>query len=679
MASATGSTLGTRLGHGFDGLAGNLWPYRGTHTWVRLAVLLGLVVTLVPAAALAFWPTSRSRGRGARRMLALAMLVGVYLVAVTNQPPENWLAQGTLVALLLVAWLWLPTVPRTRAPRAAVWLAVAGAVALALAPALRAAQPWLNYRSWQPFGAGTPRVEFQWDSTYGPLTWPNSSAVMFDVYAQRGEFWKITTLDRFDGVRFLRSDAPPAGAPSSQPPPNLPGAAGYESQTFNVVGLVSPLLPAAGQAIDVETLNSGVQVTAAPDGTISEPPPGLQSGDAYTVTSYVAHPTPAVMRAAGNAFTPAYLPYTAFDLPTQSQSGAVMTDLVADARAPAFRAQTISAPAPGVAPASDPASVARILASPYAPMYRLAQRLATTVGTAPTTWSRASTTTCAATTPTPPRRPCAATRSRRSCSPTRSATASSSPAPWRCSRAWTGSPRAWRSASKSGAYNAGSGDFVVRAFATRTRGWRCTSTASAGLRSTPRRRPPRRSRPRSSPRSPGPPAEPRRTPPPTTSCPARPRPARSAAGTGGGVSPAPAIATAGAVVRLLAARSTSSCSARCGSPTRCPARPRARSPSCAAVWCCSAIRCRRAARCCSSSAASSSPTVHARAPTRRCSARAASAPTPRPTHRRPPRPVAPANGVPLRRALAKGGGLRARVLALVAFPPAAARRPRPRV
>jgi transglutaminase-like putative cysteine protease len=90
--------------------------------------------------------------------------------------------------------------------------------------------------------------------------------------------------------------------------------------------------------------------------------------------SYVPAPTPAQLRAAPRRFPAAYLRYTAFDLPASGQSGLRVS---AD-RAPVGEfatSQTVGALAPGrmMLP---PSARRRILASPYAGMYRLARRLA---------------------------------------------------------------------------------------------------------------------------------------------------------------------------------------------------------------------------------------------------------------------------------------------------------------
>ncbi|HMD55835.1 MAG TPA: transglutaminase-like domain-containing protein [Solirubrobacteraceae bacterium] len=383
---------------GFDGLEGWLWPFRGQERWPRVTVLAVLPVALMTASASCFWPSSRRLG--ARRALALATLIALLLAGVVNQTAPAWRVQGLALLLALAAWLWLPSLSSARLSRAALWLAAAAAGALALVPVLDGRMPWIDYRSWDPLAT---EVAFDWDQTYGPISWSRSTATMFTIAEPRPELLKVTALDRFDGVRFLRSDAPPgrvaldlAGAGGASGPawgPNASAAAGLaelreeftrtatstatRTATVTLAGLRSTqLVDGGGLATGVEWLGGAApQLRRAADGTLalaSAP----ASGTRYRVSSYAPAPAPAVMRAAGRAFPGAYLAYARFELPAADASGFLAPDRAAEARAGAGAARLVGAPAPGVSPASDPAIAARIEASPYGPMFALARRLA---------------------------------------------------------------------------------------------------------------------------------------------------------------------------------------------------------------------------------------------------------------------------------------------------------------
>jgi len=339
--------LARELGRGLDGMNG-LWPYKGELAQARMAVMFALPAAIVPAAVLAFWPGARRAAR--RRILALALLLGLYVTAAMNEPQVGWQVQGILLLALLGLWGWASRARPVDGGRATAWILVGAALALIGAGAANSGQPLVDYRDWNPFGPAFPATSFDWNQVYGPLPWSKSTETMVSVDSRTPHLWRATTLERFDGVRFLRSDAPP---------PNNDGLAGVAldprwvtQATFTVRGLSSEQLLSPGQVSGASI--KGVAVPrldpVAPDGTMSVSGAPPQSGDRYTVTAYAPHPSVAEIRSAPATFPTADLPYTEFDLPANGL-----------------------APAP--VSASDPAGVARIDASPYARVYALARRL----------------------------------------------------------------------------------------------------------------------------------------------------------------------------------------------------------------------------------------------------------------------------------------------------------------
>ncbi|HEX4437983.1 MAG TPA: transglutaminase-like domain-containing protein [Solirubrobacteraceae bacterium] len=387
------SRLGHDLTRGTDGLGAWLWPYRGGREWTRLAVLLIVPVTLVVAGGLCFWPARAGTGRGGevRRSLALALLVALFLTGAANiSQPEPGL-RGLVLLVLIAAWLWLPALNENEIIRAGRWLVLCALLALAGRAALGSPAPWLGFR--EALGA-EQSASFQWDQVYGPIDWSRSTATMFSVAAARPGLMRVTSLDRFDGLRFLRSDAPPGLASldlstralgallRARPRPVGAGAhvqaegAGIEHATVTVAGLRSSLLVGAtGLALDVRWMAHGSPVLQrAADGTLTASRP-LPSGGVYTVTSYRPRASAAALRRAPRVFPRSYLPYARFELPGHSASGLARPRFAAEARSP-LPAQTVGAPSPGRTPASDPAMAARVEASPYGPMFSLARGLA---------------------------------------------------------------------------------------------------------------------------------------------------------------------------------------------------------------------------------------------------------------------------------------------------------------
>jgi transglutaminase-like putative cysteine protease len=194
---------------------------------------------------------------------------------------------------------------------------------------------------------------------------------MFTAKSTHAQLWKLSTLDSFDGLRFIRAGA---DATSYIDLPTPVNDHWYTFVSFDVQGLSSDLVPTqGGTSVGV---NFSRRTGRDTDGTTRALGSTLRSGDAYTVLAYVPRPIPAQLRAAPRAFPSAYLRYTDFSLPTASQSGLDLASADPHGEGTSFDARTVSAPAPGMSPAHAPGAARRILASPYAGVYRLARRLA---------------------------------------------------------------------------------------------------------------------------------------------------------------------------------------------------------------------------------------------------------------------------------------------------------------
>jgi transglutaminase-like putative cysteine protease len=357
--------------HGLAGLRGWLWPYRGSYRWAGLTVMLVVAVVIATSAGLCFWPSPRAERT--RRAAALALLVAIFLTGVANETNPAWGFQGVFLLALVACWLWLARLRPADVNRAAWWLLASAALALAAAPRLSARHSWIDYRAWNPLALTST---FQWDQLYGPFPWPRSTATMFEVAEPEPALLKVTSLDRFDGLRFLRSDAPP-GLRTLDLGHTRAERRWYKHAVVTIRALNSSLLVSAGGIpVDVTWLGSAPQTIASEsDGTtVLRTTP--TSGAGYEVASYVPTPSVAVLRHAPRGFPRAYLPYAQFELPSASASGLVTPDLSMEERARPGRARLVGAPAPGRTPASSPSVSRRIEASPYAPMFALARGLA---------------------------------------------------------------------------------------------------------------------------------------------------------------------------------------------------------------------------------------------------------------------------------------------------------------
>jgi transglutaminase-like putative cysteine protease len=355
------------LDRGFAGLDAFQWPYAEGDPWVRLTLLLGLPLLVVPAAALAFWPAGR--GRGVLRWLALALLLLAYGTGTTQLGLNGWALRGAALLVVMAAWLWLPRLrPRDTLP-AALAVIGCGLLALPLAAGFDRESPWLDYRSWDWFQRAQVGTGFRWDHSYGPIAWSRSGVALLDVKARDAHYWKAETLDSFDGIRWAHTTSAfnREGAAGDIPQPMDPRW--VEHLRFTVRQLKTPVVVGAGTMFRVE---SGKVTVDEPDGTVRVLDPPFAEGDTYSVDAYVPDPTAAEMRGAPAIFPRRLADYTAFELPRPGDSGRRAADQSESAFS--IAARTIRSPAPG---RPIPARVERlVLDSPYGQTYALARRLA---------------------------------------------------------------------------------------------------------------------------------------------------------------------------------------------------------------------------------------------------------------------------------------------------------------
>jgi protein-glutamine gamma-glutamyltransferase len=356
------------LDRGFSGLDRFKWPYSEGDPWVRLTLLLGMPLLVVPAALLAFWPARR--GVVLMRWIALALLLIAYGTGTTQLGLGGWALRGAALLVVMSAWLWLPRLkPRDTIP-AAIAVLGCGLLALPLAAGFDREAPWLDYRHWNWFeraGAGTG---FQWDHNYGPIAWSRSGVTLLAVKSREAHYWKAETLDRFDGIRWIHSDSPFKRGDGGEDIPQPMDRRWVEHVKFTVRGLETPVVIGVGTTFNVE---SGKITADQPDGTIRVLDPPFKAGDSYTVDSYVPDPTAAQMRAAPAGYPVDLLEYSSFDLPRSGDSGLRQAD-AADRAAPPISPRTVRPSYPGEALL--PGDRRRLLDSPYAGTYQLAQRLA---------------------------------------------------------------------------------------------------------------------------------------------------------------------------------------------------------------------------------------------------------------------------------------------------------------
>jgi transglutaminase-like putative cysteine protease len=351
--------FGRHLNHGLLGAQSATYPYQGGDRWVKLTLQLAGPAFLVPATLLAFWPARRAAG--ALRAVALVALIVFYGMALAERSPSGQIGRGFVLLLLVAAWLWLPRLRMRDAGAAAVVVIAAALVALPVAAKLDTSTGWIDYRNWRVLG-NTAGVNYSWNHSYGPINWPRRGTTLLYMQANRPYYWKAETLNDFDGRRWLRTSANTSVSAASELPPS-PDRRWFQQVKATVAGLRGNQIIAAGTP---QSISSGAgDAELAGDGTVTAVDHPLRDSENYTVTTYVPEPSATELRDASQDYEGYFGIYTKLVLPVRVPGSNPTTE---DVRFDPGLWRT--------AFGGDPVAPRLALHSPYAPMYRLARRMA---------------------------------------------------------------------------------------------------------------------------------------------------------------------------------------------------------------------------------------------------------------------------------------------------------------
>jgi transglutaminase-like putative cysteine protease len=193
--------LGSGLVSGSQALSTVRLPYEGADPWPsHVLQLLGSGLVMI-AGLLALWP--RAGGTRGYPFLSLAALLVLTASPVVSLGGTRPLLMGAALTVLTVCFLWLERLPLRPGLGVAALIGLAIAGALPLASAADRGQPWFDYQAFaEGLGPKDP-VRFDWGhEDYGPITWTRTGAEVVRVKAARPAYWKVRTLDMFDGTSW---------------------------------------------------------------------------------------------------------------------------------------------------------------------------------------------------------------------------------------------------------------------------------------------------------------------------------------------------------------------------------------------------------------------------------------------------------------------------------------------
>jgi transglutaminase-like putative cysteine protease len=256
-----------------------------------------------------------------RPVIAVACLVVGAGWPATLLPDGHDLLRGAVIlatALLLLAGL--RTGARRTFARAALLggALVAAALAATTQPAV-AKSEFLHWQTWNPYqrAPASVGVRYVWDANYDGFRWPRKTTTVLKIHASpRSVYWRATTLDVFDGTRWIEEHRPvrpqlfDGKLDLTQDDPLVASAArdpaswhrvDVEVESLADNHLVAPSVP-VGYSPDF----GGAEFWQGGTGTL---PRELERGDRYTAWSYSPTPTPPQLARAKRGYPAAVVPY----------------------------------------------------------------------------------------------------------------------------------------------------------------------------------------------------------------------------------------------------------------------------------------------------------------------------------------------------------------------------------
>jgi transglutaminase-like putative cysteine protease len=248
----------------------------------------------------ATWPaTLLVNGRDLLRG-AIILAVSLFLLAALRENPLRTLGRAPLLGGVLVA----------------------AALAAATQPAV-AKSEFLHWQTWKPISRPPESVgvQYVWDASYDGFTWPRKTTPVFKVRASpRSLYWRSTTLDVFDGSRWVEFRTPerallfgghldltekdPLATAAMRNPSN------WSKAEFEIEGLSDDHVVAPSVPVGFDAVFPGASFFLGGSSAI---PGELQRGQQYSAWSYSPQPTSAQLAASGDDYRAAVAPYLELD------------------------------------------------------------------------------------------------------------------------------------------------------------------------------------------------------------------------------------------------------------------------------------------------------------------------------------------------------------------------------
>jgi protein-glutamine gamma-glutamyltransferase len=287
------STALEQLREGVDRFAGVILPFDPVaEPGLHRLVLAGSAVWLLALALV--WVV-------AARPLPTIVLGALPVALVSTEFPLP--RPGLRIALLVALVVWTLGLERRVGSRPI----IAFGTPLVLLALVGASLPGLaraSFLDWHAWGRGAngggaaTDVRYAWDQSYDGLHYTGEPVVVLRVRSPRPSYWRVTSLDSFDGLRFEEHAPAARSAPAGSRAMVEPRPSGRASGVrVEVAALDEPYLVGAGNPVSFEVPAGTGGGTIDGNGVLRllRPP---SHGTSYAVSAVIADPTRAQLRRA---------------------------------------------------------------------------------------------------------------------------------------------------------------------------------------------------------------------------------------------------------------------------------------------------------------------------------------------------------------------------------------------
>ncbi len=252
--------LGDGLVRGGEALANAKLPYDGPDPWPGRVMEATGALLVVASGLLAVWPRGRQRGYPMLALVGLLVLVAVPVVSLGGTQP--------------------------------VLLGLALAGALPIGAAADKEEPWFDYKAFaEGLGPENP-VTFDWEhGDYGPISWKRTGAEVLRVATERPSYWKVETLDGFDGEGWREQPPSPAYLDVADVPQDYRNRPGWnDTMRVSIRRLRGADVIGPGTLMDVRDATRPIVAGPVPGSWVARS--DLRRGDSYVADAYIPRPNP---------------------------------------------------------------------------------------------------------------------------------------------------------------------------------------------------------------------------------------------------------------------------------------------------------------------------------------------------------------------------------------------------